>query len=124
MKRIVILLITYIVLAAAAGWWPFSDSVIRVVLGHCSYEAGYDDGWDGVYPTCHKKSYIYGYDQGNFLRTVNGLNVGAEIGVNSIEINVALGRNCNAYKWNSISEIISNKLKSSYRLEFGRGQRP
>lgn len=57
---------TYLIIALLFGWWPFEDSAIKTFTGQCSYDAGYQDGWDGSLPNCEASDYIAGYDDGAF----------------------------------------------------------
>lgn len=66
MKHLAGWTVAYLIIAALIGWWPFEDSLIRTVTGQCSYDSGYEDGWDGATPACEADDYIAGYDEGAF----------------------------------------------------------
>lgn len=58
--------IVYLLIAALAGWWPFKDSAVKTMTGQCTYEAGYQDGWDGASLACKNTEYLTGYDLGDW----------------------------------------------------------
>lgn len=67
MKGLVIFFIVlYLAPAGLAGWWPFRDSVVQTLSGRCTYDRGYDDGWDGAASACEAVNYLHGYDDGAF----------------------------------------------------------
>jgi hypothetical protein len=48
--RLIGLLIVYVVLAWLLGFWPFEKGFFTGPTSECSYDAGYDDGYDGAAP--------------------------------------------------------------------------
>ena len=48
------------------GFWPFEEGLITGPTSRCSYDAGYDDGYDGANQRCSTDAYLEGYDDGDF----------------------------------------------------------
>jgi hypothetical protein len=58
--------IIYLIVAGLFGFWPFTDSLLKQASGECTYDSGYDDGWDGALRACEAEEYRSGYRQGAF----------------------------------------------------------
>lgn len=61
--------ITYLVLAALVGFWPFETSILRssdMSPISATYDEGYEDGYAGASPTARSTDYLAGYDDGDF----------------------------------------------------------
>ncbi len=52
------LLIVYVVFAWLLGFWPFEEGFFTGPTSECSYDAGYDDGYDGALPKCSIEAYL------------------------------------------------------------------
>ncbi len=52
MGRFIGLVLVYLAAAGMFGWWPFEDGAIKTVSRQCTYDAGYQDGWEGAAPVC------------------------------------------------------------------------
>ena len=56
----------YILAAWLFGFWPFEEGYLTGPTSECSYEAGYEDGYDGAIQKCSTSAYLTGYDEGDF----------------------------------------------------------
>lgn len=66
MGQLISLAVVWLLIAALIGWWPFDDSVLQTMSGECTYEAGYQDGWDGAKVAFENTDYVAGYDGGTW----------------------------------------------------------
>ena len=56
----------YLFAAWLFGFWPFEEGVFTGPISECSYDVGYDDGYDGATPKCKTDAYLNGYEEGDF----------------------------------------------------------
>ena len=62
MKWVVI----YLVTAWLFGFWPFDEGLITGPSSGCTYDAGYEAGYDGETQKCKTEAYLEGYEDGEF----------------------------------------------------------
>ncbi len=58
--------VIYMFVAWLFGFWPFEEGMITGFSSECTYDAGYDDGYDGDSQKCSTAAYIEGYSDGDF----------------------------------------------------------
>ena len=58
--------VIYAVVAWLFGFWPFEEAMIPGRLTGCTYDAGYNDGYDGAKQKCSTRAYVDGYEAGDF----------------------------------------------------------
>ena len=56
----------YVVIAWLLGFWPFEEGLFTGPTSECSYDAGYEDGYDGAIRKCSTEAYVEGYEGGDF----------------------------------------------------------
>jgi len=64
--RVIGWIVIYIVVAWVFGFWPFEEGLFTGPTSECSYDAGYDDGYDGANRKCSTEVYLAGYEDGDF----------------------------------------------------------
>ena len=67
MLRITLCAAAYCLGAWLLGFWPFEEEgLLTGPASNCSYDAGYDDGYDGAARRCRIDVYVQGYEDGDF----------------------------------------------------------